>query len=99
LAGNYQLVTLEPRLLLPWRNPVWLQFMSHKMGRLAVPYLLLVAFATSITLSGSTLGLAALAGQVAFYLLAGYGAVLEFAARRRASQPAAHSALVAREVA
>ena len=41
LAGNYQILWLEPRLLLPWRNPVWLQFVSHKMGRLLVPYALL----------------------------------------------------------
>ena len=40
LAGNYQILWLEPRLLLPWRNPVWLQYVSHKLGRLAVPYAL-----------------------------------------------------------
>src|SRR5436305_601320 len=34
LAGNYQLLWLEPRLLLPWCNPAWLQFVSHKVGRL-----------------------------------------------------------------
>ena len=40
LAGNYQLLWLEPRLLLPWRNPLWLQFVSHKVGRLLVAYAL-----------------------------------------------------------
>jgi biofilm PGA synthesis N-glycosyltransferase PgaC len=82
LAGNYQLVRLEPRLLLPWRNPVWLQFVSHKLGRLAVPYALLGTFAASVALSSDPFYLAALALQVAFYLLAGYGAWLEMAARR-----------------
>src|SRR5262249_21769972 len=32
LAGNYQILRLEPRLLLPWRNPVWFQYVSHKIG-------------------------------------------------------------------
>jgi poly-beta-1,6-N-acetyl-D-glucosamine synthase len=84
LAGNYQILALEPRLLLPWANPVWLQYLSHKVGRLAVPYALLAAFAASIVLSGAHFIYAlALAGQVVLYLLAGAGAVLERAARRR----------------
>ena len=31
-----------------WRNPVWLQYVSHKVGRLVVPYALLAALASSI---------------------------------------------------
>jgi biofilm PGA synthesis N-glycosyltransferase PgaC len=42
LAGNFQLLTLMPRLLVPWRNPVFWQFASHKVGRVIVPYLLVV---------------------------------------------------------
>jgi hypothetical protein len=41
LAGNYQILAQEPRLLLPFVNPVWLQYMSHKVGRLVVPWALL----------------------------------------------------------
>lgn len=86
LAGNYQILALEPSLLLPWRNPVWLQYVSHKLGRLAVPYALLAIFVTSVVLSTPHLFYgAALAGQVLFYLLAGAGALLEFQARRRES--------------
>jgi cellulose synthase/poly-beta-1,6-N-acetylglucosamine synthase-like glycosyltransferase len=88
LAGNYQILSLEPRLLLPWRNPVWLQYVSHKLGRLAVPYALLGIFFASVALAGMSGSLftfygAALTCQVIFYLLAGVGAVLELAARRR----------------
>src|SRR5581483_6052911 len=36
LAGNYQILALEPRLLVPIVNRVWLQYLSHKLGRLAV---------------------------------------------------------------
>ncbi len=98
LAGNFQLLTLEPRLLLPWRNPVWLQFMSHKLGRLAVPYALLAVFAASIALSAEVFYLLVLCVQVAFYLLAGYGAWLEARARAAAPTRSAAGALV-REVA
>ena len=42
LAGNYQILVLEPRLLVPGLNRVWLQYMSHKLGRLAVPWALVV---------------------------------------------------------
>lgn len=46
LAGNYQIVRALPRLLLP-TCPVWLHFVSHKLGRLMLPFaLLLVAVCT-----------------------------------------------------
>jgi biofilm PGA synthesis N-glycosyltransferase PgaC len=83
LAGNYQILALEPRLLLPWRNPIWLQYLSHKLGRLAVPYALLTLFGASIlTAEASRFYQLALTAQVVFYLLAGYGAVIELRARR-----------------
>jgi cellulose synthase/poly-beta-1,6-N-acetylglucosamine synthase-like glycosyltransferase len=78
LAGNYQILRLEPALLLPWRNPVWLQYTSHKVGRLLVPYAVLTIIGTSIALAdGSLFYLAALGAEVAFFLLAGYGALVE----------------------
>lgn len=40
LAGNFQLVARMPKALLPWRNPVALQLVSHKLLRLAVPWAL-----------------------------------------------------------
>jgi hypothetical protein len=61
---------------------VWLQYVSHKVGRLAVPYALLAALASSIVLASSHPFYAvALAVQVLFYLLAGAGALLESAGR------------------
>src|SRR5579864_2592180 len=59
LAGNFQILWLEPRLLLPWRNPVWLQYVSHKLGRLVVPYALLLVMAASIALARRSLWYAA----------------------------------------
>ena len=69
----------SPRLLLPWRNRVWLQYLSHKVGRLLVPYALLALMApASCSLSARSSTRAALAAQCAFYLLAAYGAWLDF---------------------
>jgi cellulose synthase/poly-beta-1,6-N-acetylglucosamine synthase-like glycosyltransferase len=105
LAGNVQILGLEPRLLVPFRNPVWLQYMSHKLGRLVVPYALLVLFAASVALSAThPVYSIALAGQCIVYLLAGYGAWLEFQATPLAaagfnqplSAPTARSAFAAR---
>ncbi|HEY7501987.1 MAG TPA: glycosyltransferase family 2 protein [Vicinamibacterales bacterium] len=78
LAGNYQILRLQPRLLLPFVNPVWLQFISHKLGRLLVPYALFLLFICSAALSARhPIYAVAFAGQVAFYGLAAYGAVLD----------------------
>lgn len=51
LAGNYQLVQLAPWLLLPWRNPLWFRFVSHKLLRLLAPWLLLLLGLASAVLA------------------------------------------------
>ena len=66
LTGNFQLVALLPSLLLPWRNPIWFQFMSHKVMRLVVPWALLALFISSIVLPQPFYRLAFVA-QLAFY--------------------------------
>ncbi len=66
LTGNFQLVALLPALLLPWRNPIWLQFMSHKIMRLVVPWALLALFVSSVVLHQPFYRLA-LVAQLAFY--------------------------------
>lgn len=69
LCGNYQLLMRMPRLIVPWRNPIWLQFLSHKLARLAVPWaLLLLLIATA--LSPGWYNKAAFAAQAGFYSLA-----------------------------
>jgi cellulose synthase/poly-beta-1,6-N-acetylglucosamine synthase-like glycosyltransferase len=78
LAGNYQILAQEPRLLLPFVNPVWLQYMSHKVGRLLVPWALIVAFISSAVLApASWLYALAFVAQAAFYGLAVVGAWLD----------------------
>ena len=50
LAGNYQLLRQLPQLLLPWRNPIFVQFLSHKVGRLLVPYALMTLLISNVFL-------------------------------------------------
>ena len=50
LAGNYQIIASYPGLLLPWRNRLWLHFMSYKFGRLLLPFALLIILAASFSL-------------------------------------------------
>jgi cellulose synthase/poly-beta-1,6-N-acetylglucosamine synthase-like glycosyltransferase len=82
LAGNYQLVGLEPRLLLPFANPVWIQYTSHKIGRLLVPWALLAAFVASVALAAhGWVYSVALILQLGFYGLAAFGGWLELKRR------------------
>ena len=69
LSGNFQLAAVLPQALLPWRNPIWAQFVSHKLLRLAVPWLLLAVLLASASLDGPLYHLA-FAAQVLFYGLA-----------------------------
>jgi cellulose synthase/poly-beta-1,6-N-acetylglucosamine synthase-like glycosyltransferase len=68
LAGNFQAVALEPRLLSVRANPVMFQFVSHKLMRLVVPYCCVAALVTSALLPGP-LYAAAFALQTIFYAL------------------------------
>jgi poly-beta-1,6-N-acetyl-D-glucosamine synthase len=78
LAGNYQILAQEPRLLIPFLNPVWLQYMSHKVGRLVVPWALAAVLIASVALAfESWLFAIALGVQATFYGLALFGAWLE----------------------
>jgi cellulose synthase/poly-beta-1,6-N-acetylglucosamine synthase-like glycosyltransferase len=71
LTGNYQLLRLAPWVLTR-ANPVRIEFISHKLLRLLVPFALLTILATSVMLPGRfyeiCLGL-----QLAFYGLGGLG--------------------------
>jgi biofilm PGA synthesis N-glycosyltransferase PgaC len=51
LTGNYQLLQLSPWLL-GVGNPIWFEFVSHKLMRLLAPFLLLIALITSWFLPG-----------------------------------------------
>ena len=68
LTGNYQSFLRHRWLFNPLKNPVWWQFLSHKVFRLLVPYALVLAFIASA--SGDSLFLTEMFWlQVLFYTL------------------------------
>jgi len=82
LAGNYQILAQEPRLLVPGLNPVWIQYVSHKFGRLLIPWALLALFLSTVVLAQTSwLFASALAAQLGFYGLALAGAMMDVRAR------------------
>lgn len=70
ITGAAQLVVNQPRWLLPWRNPIWWEFASHKLLRLVSPLLLVVALGCNLALAAMPLFRALLTLQLAFYLAA-----------------------------
>jgi cellulose synthase/poly-beta-1,6-N-acetylglucosamine synthase-like glycosyltransferase len=83
LAGNYQLIAQLPALLLPWRNPILLQFLSHKLGRLLVPYALAGLLISNVFMLGGFYSVT-FSLQAAWYLLAAAGFVIS---QRQPSEP------------
>lgn len=63
LGGMWQTYRIYPRLLLPHR--MWLHFFSHKLGRLLLPWCLLMAAIASVFLPASPWKWAILAGELA----------------------------------
>lgn len=68
LTGNYQLVQLAPWLL-GLSNPLWFEFVSHKLMRLLAPFALLVALISSLLLIPQPIYRIAFLLQLAFYAL------------------------------
>lgn len=69
LSGNFQSFTRHPWLFSPGANPIWAQFISHKVLRLVVPYAL-IACLLSCLLSSSAWMQALGLLQIGFYALA-----------------------------
>lgn len=71
LTGNYQLIAYLPRVLNIFKNPIGLQYWSHKVFRLIAPYFLIIFLICSFIslLQGSDLGLITFIAQIIFYVL------------------------------
>lgn len=68
LTGVYQLVRLLPWTVTP-RNPIWFEFVSHKLMRLVAPFALIAAL-VSCSLCGGVAYRCALVLQLLFYAVA-----------------------------
>lgn len=68
LAGNWQLLGLAPWLIVPWSNNIWWRYVSHKLLRLFVPFLLILILLTSFVLTGTFYLLFTFA-QIILYLI------------------------------
>jgi cellulose synthase/poly-beta-1,6-N-acetylglucosamine synthase-like glycosyltransferase len=73
IAGCFQLMRNHPAWLMPHTNPIWWEFISHKMLRLASPLLLAGATAANVLLVNEPRYAVCLALQFAFYVTAGMG--------------------------
>jgi cellulose synthase/poly-beta-1,6-N-acetylglucosamine synthase-like glycosyltransferase len=87
LSGNFQLLMRLPAALVPWRNPIWLSFVSHKLLRLLVPWALLGALAASALLPGALYRIL-LVVQMECYLLGLLGLWPALAVRSRLASAA-----------
>lgn len=72
LAGNYQAIAFCPNLLKPWRNRLFVQFVSHKVCRLVAPLWLIILFLTNLMIMEGWLRYM-LALQIIGYTMAGIG--------------------------
>jgi poly-beta-1,6-N-acetyl-D-glucosamine synthase len=65
LAGNYQIIRYYPQLLGP-KDRLLFHFLSYKLGRLLLPFALLVCAVSSL-LAGGGLTVVSLVGQIGLY--------------------------------
>jgi biofilm PGA synthesis N-glycosyltransferase PgaC len=72
LAGNYQLLVQAPELLSPRQNPIFFQLVSHKLGRLLVPYALIALMVTNVFMLHGIYAVI-FAFQTGFYICAAAG--------------------------
>jgi poly-beta-1,6-N-acetyl-D-glucosamine synthase len=80
LAGNYQILRYIPQILDPTKNMVFMQYMSHKVGRLICPFALLGLLCSNVALVATGAPpwpwyVATLGAQLAGYGLALRGAL------------------------
>lgn len=68
LTGVLQLCAWLPNTLMPLRNPVWAQFVTHKLLRLLTPYWLLVCAVWAASAIAQRIGFAWLLAAVALFV-------------------------------
>lgn len=77
LAGNFQMLFRFPHWLLPWKNRLWWQLISHKYLRIFAPFFLATMFISNALLIVYPLYRVLFFGQVLFYALAAIGLLFQ----------------------
>lgn len=75
LAGNLQLVRLDPGILSPWSNPLFWRFVSHKLFRVFVPLLFLLLIPLGFG-SGGGIPISIASAVLAVHLVGALGLVV-----------------------
>lgn len=81
IAGIAQLVGLFPQWILPWRNPLWFEYVSHKLLRLTSPVFMVLTLATNCCLLDQPGYRVLLVLQTGFYAAAMIGWCYQLAGR------------------
>lgn len=68
LTGNYQLIAWMPALLVPWKNRIWWQFISHKVLRLITPLAAVCVLVGAVLVSSIWAGVIAMLGALGLML-------------------------------
>ena len=84
ISGAVQLVQLFPQWIWPTSNPLWLEFVSHKLLRLVSPLLLLTALLTNLALVSYPFYRLLFLAQLIFYGAALAGWFCQYIGRRAA---------------
>jgi cellulose synthase/poly-beta-1,6-N-acetylglucosamine synthase-like glycosyltransferase len=77
LAGNFQMLFRFPHWLLPWKNRLWWQLISHKYLRIFAPFFLGTLFVSNAVLATTPFYCAIFLCQIAFYALACTGLMFQ----------------------
>ena len=85
LTGLIQLCTWTPEILLPWRNPIWIDFVAHKLTRVLLPAIAAVAAVASVWLTVRLAGDALVWASAAVVLLIGTAATVRPGLAREAA--------------
>ena len=73
LFGNFQIFNIFPNLFNPFESPVAIQFFSHKLLRIAAPFLMILLVLLNLLLLHKTFYVVTMLAQILFYLLAYIG--------------------------
>ncbi|MFH0764083.1 MAG: glycosyltransferase family 2 protein [Candidatus Omnitrophota bacterium] len=75
LAGNYQIFGVFKDMLIPFKNPVAVPFISHKLLRVLSPIFMISAFISNIFVRNNNFYSLILFAQIVFYILAVIGGI------------------------